>query len=574
MIESLERKIREMATAYYEGRPIASDQVFDQTLEELRSIDPNNKVLSTVGWGYEVKGEKRPHKIETRGLDKIKEDSPAFSLYWKFPVTPKYDGISVVLYYDENGVFEEALTRGGDSGFGKPVTHNLLTAVKKKGLFTVDSEILAVSCEIIVSIDNFNSHLSSTYELPRSAAAGISQTLYAHPDNKYLEIMPYKIHFRSGRYLAVESHDSCTEFNKIVKVPYTTCGTSTKELESWVNSLGYPQDGVVLADKVALKFDTEIVETEVIAIKRNVTRLGNLIPVLDLKPVRLYGTTVSRCTMVNEGWVESAGVGPGSIVKITKANQIIPQYIETVESVPYVAPTECPSCRGPLSRDGDHLVCVNNCLSESSRISSFVFTFAPLLGYSSAALNKILQCNKISTFDQLLERVGFLTSEGLTEHETTYLNFVNSTFLGTLDKRYLLASLNLPGIGWTWSEKLAPHLDYYLTTSQGFPFYVNYNVFDSINENQELIRKVRSRFDWEIPSPKAPGDQVKVTITGKLSMTKDEFCKKYNLVQVGLNESKLLICSDPNSSSNKMQTARKIGASIMTESEFVKNFGV
>jgi len=55
-------------------------------------------------------------------------------------------------------------------------------------------------------------------------------------------------------------------------------------------------------------------------------------------------------------------------------------------------------------------------------------------------------------------------------------------------------------------------------------------------------------------------------------MTKDEFCNKFNLTQVGIGESKLLIYANASSMSNKMQAAQKIGARLMSEDLFVKLF--
>ena len=63
-----------------------------------------------------------------------------------------------------------------------------------------------------------------------------------------------------------------------------------------------------------------------------------------------------------------------------------------------------------------------------------------------------------------------------------------------------------------------------------------------------------------------------VTITGKLSMTKDKFCDKFNLKQVSINESKLLIYANGDSTSNKMTNAKRVGARLFSEDEFVKSF--
>lgn len=564
--EQLERKIVDMSTAYYEGKPIVSDKVFDDALNLLKSKDPDSRIFDMVGWGYEVTGEKREHKVKTRGLPKIQEGNPNYKSYSRLLVTPKFDGISATLYYN-NGVLEEALTRGGDSGMGKPITHNIIGASRKANIFKVPSYVKAISCEVVVKISDFKK--LQGYELPRSAAAGIVQTKSVNEDNKYLTLCPYRIHFNDKEELAITDDTTKAMFQDIVKVPCCYWTKNPKDLETWVNSLDYPQDGVVLGDKVALKFKTEIVETEVISIERNISKLGSLIPVLNLKPVRLYGTTVSRCTMINEGWVEAHKVGPGSRIKLTKANQIIPQFIETIESVNYVPITECPNCYGRVIRNGDHLLCVNNCNSEKARIYSFIFTHASLLGYSEATLDKILAFNNIKTFKTLLSKLGKLTNRGLTNHEKEYLTFLNNKFNGNLYLQDLLVSLNLPGVGKTWSVKLSNNIDDYCCLGKAFPFNININVLDSIYSNIDLIGNTLKRFNWV--KKMETTEKIKVTITGKLSMTKDEFCNKHNLVQTTIKESNLLIYANESSMSSKMQAALKSGAKLMSEDEFIES---
>ena len=158
-VEQLEKSIREMSFAYYEGNPIVSDYIFDQTLRELKDKDPDNVILDMVGLGYKVIGDKRLHGIETGGLEKINENDSRYKNYKDLLVTPKYDGLSVTLYY-KLGVLVDALTRGGDSGFGKPIIHNIINAAKKSSLFNVDSTIKAISCEVIVELLKFKECLS------------------------------------------------------------------------------------------------------------------------------------------------------------------------------------------------------------------------------------------------------------------------------------------------------------------------------------------------------------------------------------------------------------------------------
>ena len=62
-IKELETKIKSFAESYYRGEAVVTDAQFDSLVEELRKVDPDNPLLNTTGWGYEVKGDKIKHPL-------------------------------------------------------------------------------------------------------------------------------------------------------------------------------------------------------------------------------------------------------------------------------------------------------------------------------------------------------------------------------------------------------------------------------------------------------------------------------------------------------------------------------
>jgi NAD-dependent DNA ligase len=569
------KQVVQWATAYYSGKPEVPDHTFEALVAHIAKNWPTEPVINTIGYGYEADGVKRPHKVPTNSLPKIQEDEFDLPDDSDLRVTPKYDGMSCVLYYD-NGRISDALTRGGGKGTGKPILHNLYESLFQQRLVTVDTSISAISGEVIVSLKDFEETLSDDYDLPRSAAAGIDQTQTVHPYRLFLQVQPFRIHFTDGRVLGVTNVETEVQFKKIIPFAKTHQVDHPIVLKTWINSLGYPTDGAVLWDETALKFETEKVETVVTGIRRKTSRLGKIIPVLELEPRKLYGTTVQKVTMNNEGWVIRHKVGPGAKILITKANEIIPEFLETLEPVSYDKPTECPACDGPVVLRGDHLLCQNDCMTGLFRPKRFIWTFASLLGYADSVLTKILENNQIQTFDDLLKQIGFLQDSGLTDHEKIFLVHLNKAFKTVLPLEKLLISLNIPGVGESWSVNLAPYINsWILNNGPRPPFTVNTNVEKSIFDYRDLIEKVYNKFVWGEPVPKK--DEFKVTITGKLmlenqSITKEEFCKRYGITQAPIKTSKILICSDKNSNSDKMKTARKIGAEILTAEEFIQTY--
>ena len=99
---------------YYDGKPIMTDAQFDQLESKLRELDPTHEYFKTVG-APAVRGTKVKHKIPMGSLVQV-DDVVGIYKWHSTPsdliITDKLDGNSVAVYYDENGDFESAVTRG------------------------------------------------------------------------------------------------------------------------------------------------------------------------------------------------------------------------------------------------------------------------------------------------------------------------------------------------------------------------------------------------------------------------------------------------------------------------------
>ena len=108
---------------------------------------------------------------------------------------------------------------------------------------------------------------------------------------------------------------------------------------------------------IAFKYEAEQAVAKVLNIQCQVGKTGKLTPVADLSPVRLAGTTVRRATLHNADEIARKDIRVGDAVVVQKAGEIIPQVVRVeVEArsgneVPYVFPTECPSCGAPVERE-------------------------------------------------------------------------------------------------------------------------------------------------------------------------------------------------------------------------------
>jgi DNA ligase (NAD+) len=107
---------------------------------------------------------------------------------------------------------------------------------------------------------------------------------------------------------------------------------------------------------IAYKFPAEEQTTRLNNIMVSVGRTGAVTPFAVLEPVRVGGVTVSMATLHNADEVERKGVLIGDTVVVRRAGEVIPEVVAPIPSLrtgqerKFVMPTECPVCKGPITR--------------------------------------------------------------------------------------------------------------------------------------------------------------------------------------------------------------------------------
>lgn len=108
---------------------------------------------------------------------------------------------------------------------------------------------------------------------------------------------------------------------------------------------------------VAYKWEKYEATTRLNEITLQVGKTGAVTPVAELEPVELAGTTVSRASLHNFDEIARKDIRVGDVVVVEKAGKIIPHIVrvekhERKEELPEVQPPEaCPVCQAPLERD-------------------------------------------------------------------------------------------------------------------------------------------------------------------------------------------------------------------------------
>lgn len=111
---------------------------------------------------------------------------------------------------------------------------------------------------------------------------------------------------------------------------------------------------------IAYKFKAERTSTVLQSVTFQVGRTGAVTPVANMSPVQLAGTMVKRATLNNEDFIKSMDLHIGDSVYVEKGGEIIPKIVgvdmeqrpENAEKVKFI--THCPECGTELIRyDGE-----------------------------------------------------------------------------------------------------------------------------------------------------------------------------------------------------------------------------
>lgn len=107
----------------------------------------------------------------------------------------------------------------------------------------------------------------------------------------------------------------------------------------------------------AYKYSAEQGITKLESVEFSLGKLGELTPVANLQAVVLANTTVRRASMHNASWVDKMDVRVGDTVVVEKKGEIIPQIVAVVKESrtgkeqPLVWPTACPVCGGVVEKE-------------------------------------------------------------------------------------------------------------------------------------------------------------------------------------------------------------------------------
>ncbi len=371
--------------------------------------------------------------------------------------SPKLDGISLTLQY-KKGNLVNAFTRGnGEVGQSKlthakcipTIPHSLsnkkdvfirgeLVASKKK--FKAISKkqpdkykVLLASCSGWINADDPDTDFAKclTFVVHEVRNKTLLNEGYGEPEKQTKSNLLSNYDGKFNTILSLYCNDKPTTIVKVVKKDDVKaymefCHT---ELEKFKADLDYPVDGLVIEANdfyfrkklkyssdnrpeyaKAFKFSAEQdakrvgMTTEIIRFDIKHTKDGAMVPTMVFNPVKIGNANVQRASGANFQNLVKKQIGVGSIVKVVKAGDIVPQAMLHMnpKKEKHILPKECP-CGSKAVHTKAHSYCSKPLKCEFTKRALFEYTLkkTKLTGLGVKTINALFEA-KIQTLPELL----------------------------------------------------------------------------------------------------------------------------------------------------------------------------
>ena len=361
---------------------------------------------------------------------------------------------------------------------------------------------------------------------------------------------------------------------------------------------------------LAFKWQDESAQTKL--------KASTISPVAIFEPVELEGTTVRRASLCNISECERLGIGgPGTTLSVIKANKIIPKVIAIIDSAgTFTVPKKCPVCHAPavIRESETTLHCTNtDCPAKQlKKFGRFVSKEGMNIdGISEQTLSKFINLGWISEYADIYELRSHIRElaqmEGFGEKSA-------SNIMRSIDKskeveaHRLLYALNIPLCGLDVCKRLLSAMPLEALVSEATKkeddlFATQQEpqeVFAPINgigpeKSASFVRWFRDEHNFAryqhllekltvtIPDISTSGDKCQgltFVITGDVHHYKNRNeLKAYIESQGGKVASAVsgstsyLINNDVTSTSGKNKKAKELGIQIISEDDFIAQYG-
>jgi DNA ligase (NAD+) len=431
-IKDLIKQLNDYSYRYYVlDDPKISDKEYDALYDKLVNLENETKIIlpysptQRVGDIVLQKFNKYKHKAKLWSLGKAQnigelkdfcDKCERFALEYnsvnedKLPnvsyiLTKKFDGLTINLTYDDNGILINGATRG-TGVVGEEVTPQIKTImsiplkIENDFPFEIHGEAIMTK----EAFENYNKTSDNPLKNLRNGAAGALRNLdvretvkrnlssffydIGYTENHQFKSYTEMMKFIKDKGFPVDDYlKKCRSYDEILK--------EIEYIDGLRDTLNYDIDGVVIviddirtrellgytvkAPKWAIAYKFEAIEatTYLNDVLWNVGRSGRVSPTGLLEPVEIGGATVKKATLNNMEDINRKMVRIGSKVFIRRSNDVIPEIMgiaeENSENTKEIKEPEfCPACGSYLIKEGPNLFCENTLSCKPQLVKSIV----------------------------------------------------------------------------------------------------------------------------------------------------------------------------------------------------------
>lgn len=651
-IQNLISILNEASNSYYNlDENKLSDFEYDKLYDELLNLEnETNIILSNsptqkVGFDTIEKFNRVEHPKPMLSLDKTKD----FNILKNFLgnndglLSWKLDGLTIVLSYS-NGELVSAVTRGNGT-IGEDVTHN--AKVFANIPLKIDTtENFTVRGEAIIDYSTFNKlneklilKGEQPYKNPRNLCSGSVRQLNSKATSERdVKFIAFGLVISENSNISFENKSDSLKWlknNNFDTVEYRIVNADTFEdnfnyFKDSINNVAYATDGLVLTydninyshslgttskfprDSIAFKWKDEVVETKLIDVEWNTSRIGTINPIAIFEPVDIEGTEVERASLHNLTIFNSFKLGVGDLISVYKANMIIPQLLKnTTESNTLKPPNNCAACGHETeiqkNNDTSILVCPNP-MCKAKRFYSFTHFVSRnamnIEGFSSATIEKFIELGYINNFldiyklDNHKEEIINLKGFGEKSYTKLWTSIEQSKNIKLENFIFALGILN---VGLNTAKTILQTLNIFdingflslseddLLSVDGVGDVVAKNILDFIssNDNKQLVLDISSQLSFiksndMISNINTENNKVfgnSFVITGSIFSFKNRKELQSKIESLGgivsssiKKDTNYLINNDINSNSSKNKSAKEKNIPIITEEQFIEMY--
>jgi NAD-dependent DNA ligase/DNA polymerase/3'-5' exonuclease PolX len=446
--------------AYYNKKPVVSDNIYDILKEYIERNFPNNIAITEVGAPLEKNKVALPYYMGS--MEKIKPDTGALGRWEKkykgpYVISAKLDGMSV-MYSSESG--EKHLYSRGNANIGLDLSHMIPYLELPK------EEDITIRGELIIPIALFNKkYKGNGYKSARNFAGAMMNSKGREVSKwKDLDFVAYEVIKPelkpSAQMVWLKEHGTITVKNLSTKK--ISNESLSKVLVDWRTSYKYEIDGIiVINDKIYPREDKnpshafafkmvlsdQVVEAKVIDVNYSVSKYGYLNPVIQIEPVHIRGADIEFATAHNIRNVIDNKIGIGAIVRLSRSGDVIPKIEEVI--VPAEEP-KLPDVPWKWNETHVDAILVDSTANDQVRDKKIISFFQTLdvSGFGEGNIMKVIKAGFDSVSEILsLSKADLLEVKGFQEKTASKIYDSLHSKLASVSLSVLMNATNIFGRG-------------------------------------------------------------------------------------------------------------------------------